>query len=47
MRGLFRLKRRAHRLVNILFFGVFFVAGYMIAKGLNFKIDLLEEFLRW
>lgn len=47
MRGLFRLKRHAHRLVNILFFGVFFVAGYMIAKGPNFKIDIIKELFKW
>ena len=47
MRGLFRLKRHAHRLVNILFFGVFFVAGYMIAKGSNFRIEMIRELLTW
>ena len=47
MRGLFYLKRLAHKSVNILFYGGFFVAGYIFAKGLEFKFELIKELFPW
>lgn len=45
MKSIFYLKRRAHRLVNVLFYGGCFVAGYICGKGLNFKFNLIQELL--
>ena len=47
MKGLFYLKRHAHRMVNIVFYGAFFVAGYICAKGPNFKIEMIKELFTW
>lgn len=47
MKNLFFIKRNMHRLVNILFYGGFFVAGYICAKGMGFKIEMLEGLFKW
>ena len=47
MKSIFYLKRYAHKMVNMLFYGGFFVAGYICAKGFNFKISMIKELLSW
>lgn len=47
MKGLFYIKRHAHRMVNVLFYGGFFIAGYIVGKGFNFKIGIIKELLSW
>lgn len=47
MKRIFYLKRYAHRLVNMLFYAGFFLAGYICAKGANIKIDFIKELFTW
>ena len=47
MKSIFYLKRNAHRMVNILFYVGFFIAGYICAKSTSFKIDMIKEFFTW
>lgn len=47
MKSIFYLKRNAHRMVNILFYGGFFVAGYICAKGTSFRIEMIKELFSW
>ncbi len=47
MRSIFSLKRHAHRMVNVLFYGTFFVAGYICAKGFDFRIEMIKEIFSW
>lgn len=47
MKSVFYLKRKAHKLVNIIFYLGFFVVGYICAKGSNIKIDIIKELLKW
>ncbi len=33
MKGLYRLRRKMHYLVNVAFYGLFFAVGYLVGSG--------------
>lgn len=42
MRGLYRLRRKLHYVVNVAFYGLFFLIGYLIGKGV-FNVGIIKE----
>ena len=37
MNNIFSIKSKIHRFINLMFYGLFFIAGYLIGSGFNFN----------
>lgn len=44
MRGLYMLRRKLHYFVNVAFYGLFFLLGYLIGRGV-INVNFIKEII--